>query len=191
MNFLGHAYFSPSDDDKIIAGNIFGDFVKGNIDGKDFPEGVKNGLRYHRLLDMYCNNINGFIEIKRLVGKKYRPYQGIIADIFIDHLLAINWQCFSDVTLESFSLLTCQKLESCSKYFPERFSAIFEFMKRDNWFVKYKNISTLKEMLKRLERKSGHGIILNHAVNDFNADYKTYGKYFFQFMSEMKVITNL
>jgi acyl carrier protein phosphodiesterase len=185
MNFLGHAYFSP-DDYEILAGNVFGDFVKGRIENTNFPAGIKNGLKLHRKIDTVCNESEGYHLIKQTIGKDYGHFNGVIADIFIDHFLSIYWEDFSDVTLEAFAESTFNKIEIARSYFPERFEYVFNYMKTDNWFVRNKDINNIENILIRIENKFGKGQILHTSVNNIKANPRLFKEHFYQFIEEMK-----
>ncbi|MCX6258446.1 MAG: ACP phosphodiesterase [Bacteroidia bacterium] len=189
MNFLGHAYFSYFDDDAVLAGNVFGDFVKGNIAKTHYPEGIRNGLVYHRHLDSLCNNNDGFINIKQLTGNEYGHYRGIITDIFIDHLLAVHWHDFSAISLENFAVQCYQRIGLSSASFPERFARVFGYMVRDNWFVNNRHLSAIEDTLKRVERISGSRIILSSAVAGIEEKINLYKNYLYQFMEQMMAST--
>jgi len=186
MNFLGHAYFSPPNNDKALAGNVFGDFVKGNLEKQNFPDDIKKGLQYHRYLDALCDKCAGFISFKHLLSNDYSHYKGIIADILIDHLLAREWHYFSGIPLEEFSEITSRKLESCISFFPPRVSRIFNFMQNENWFILYSFPGFIEDTLKRIERYSGHGIIISTAVSEFLCNQEKFSEQFFLFIKEMK-----
>jgi acyl carrier protein phosphodiesterase len=186
MNFLGHAYFSYFLNDEVLAGNVFGDFVKGNIANTNFPEQIKTGLIYHRHLDSLCEENEGFRQIRSLIGHNYGHYRGIITDIFIDHFLAVYWSDFSEINLEVFAEHCYQRIGQSSVFFPERFARAFGFMVRDNWFVNNRRLNAIEDTLKRVERFSGSKIILSSAVSDIPKNIELYKVYFYQFMEQMK-----
>ena len=116
MNFLGHTYFSP-DDREVLAGNVFGDFIKGNIDKTSFPDKIKYGIKLHRFLDFACDKCKSYILIRKLIGNDHGHYAGVIADIFIDHFLSNYWNDFSDISLESFAAKTYADIQFSEKFF--------------------------------------------------------------------------
>ena len=185
MNYLGHAYFSP-DNDEILAGNVFGDFIKGKIENIKLPENIKYGLRLHRKLDKVCNQCEGYYLIKETIGKDYGHFNGVIADIFIDHFLSVYWENFSNISLEIFAESTYNKIEKSRKYFPKRFEKIFSYMKNDNWFIRNRVLKNIENILKRIEKYSENGILLQTSVNDIKVNPLLYKEYFYKFMNEMR-----
>lgn len=185
MNYLGHAYFSP-DNDEIFAGNVFGDFVKGKIDNLKLPENIKQGLRLHRRIDTLCNVCDGYCLIKEQIGKNYGHFNGVIADIFIYHFLSVYWENFSNISLEIFAESTYNKIEKSRKYFPKRFEKIFSYMKNDNWFTRNRDLKNIENILKRIEKYSENGILLQTSVNDIKDNPLLYKEYFYKFMNEMR-----
>lgn len=187
MNFLGHAYFTKGDEEE-LAGNLFGDFVKGNIDSHPFPEGIKRGLKYHRRLDSACNETQGYQLLKKLLQGEFRHYRGVITDIFIDHLLSVYWKDFSAVSLEEFATGTYQRVVLSRRYFPEKFARLFEYMERDNWFVRNRDLNTIENILKSIERRSNKGIEIHHAIKIIQQQPSEFRERFYIFMEEMKTL---
>ncbi|MHC1707016.1 MAG: ACP phosphodiesterase [Bacteroidales bacterium] len=188
MNFLGHAYFTNGDDE-VLAGNLFGDYVKGNIDNKDFPEGIKKGLKYHRALDALCDELYSYQELKKLTNQEFGLYKGIIADIFIDHLLARYWDEFSEISLEAFAATTYERVGKSRLYFPERFIRMFEFMEKDNWFIRNRDLQTIENILKRIEMRFQNKVVLFPAVENLRRKETLYKSAFYNFLNEMKAHT--
>ena len=185
MNFLGHAYFSP-DNDEILAGNVFGDFVKGRINNTSFPDTIKTGLKLHRKIDVKCNEIEEYHLIKNAVGKDYGHYRGVIADIFLDHFLSVYWKDFSDVSLDAFAKDAYKRIERSSKYFPDGFDKVFGYIKRDNYFLMNRNTENIRTILKRVEHYSANGMLLHNSVDLIESNQNFYKEHFYKFMYEMK-----
>ena len=189
MNFLGHAYFSPYNDE-ILAGNVFGDFVKGKIENINLPENIKNGLKLHRKIDRICNECKGYILLKKDIGKDYGHFNGVIADIFIDHLLSIYWEDFTVISLEMFAESTYNKIEKSKEYFPERFEYVFKYMQGDNWFVRNRDINYIENILIRIENNYGKGLILHSSINSIKDNPQLFKEHFYKFMKEIKGFIN-
>jgi acyl carrier protein phosphodiesterase len=190
MNFLGHAYFSPDNDD-ILAGNVFGDFVKGRVDNSSFPENIKTGLKLHRKIDVQCNEIEEYHLIKNAVGKDYGHYRGVIADIFLDHFLSVYWKDFSDIKLEAFAEDAYKKIEKANRYFPDGFDRVFGYIKRDNYFLMNRNPENIRTILKRVEQYSAGAMPLYSSVDLLESNQKFYKEHFYKFMAEMhKVLSS-
>jgi acyl carrier protein phosphodiesterase len=185
MNYLGHAYFTKGDD-QVLAGNVFGDFVKGNIDNTGFPDKIKEGLKLHRQMDTLCDRQLYFHRLKDLLGEEYGHYKGIITDIFIDHLLAVNWSQYSSISLEDFASLTYLRVSRSREFFPTRFIRVFDYMETENWFLQYREPHTLEKILKRLETRIGNNTVLHTSVRSLTRSHQLFPEYFYGFMEGMK-----
>ena len=98
MNYLVHLYLS--DDEPLVRlGNLMGDFVKGRLEGLDYPPGIMKGLRQHRFLDSYSHRSPAVGKSKERIDPRFGYFRGILIDVFYDHFLARNWQQHSDGTL--------------------------------------------------------------------------------------------
>lgn len=98
MNFLAHSLLTFDDPD-LLAGQICGDFVRGN-DLSRFPEGVEKGIRLHRYLDRFTDTHPTLVAQKHLLSVVPRRFAGILIDVLFDHFLAVNWHAVSDVSLD-------------------------------------------------------------------------------------------
>ena len=190
VNFLGHAYFSTGRDDHFLAGNTFGDFIKGKIPYGELPEGIVKGVEYHRFLDVRGDLCPSFIRLREMLGHSFGHYRGVIADIFIDHLLAAHWEDWHPEKLEDFASDAYRRMEPALVYFPERTARMFDYMKRDNWFVMYADLGELSRILARIETRSGRGIPITPAVGLLRQQYPEFTGAFKGFMSELKRVAS-
>ena len=96
MNFLGHSRISMEIDIKTIYGNFTGDFYKGRLENLMVPGEVKDGLFLHRRIDSVSDTDNILTEE---IDKRFSIFRGVIADIIIDHFLALEWEKLFNVSL--------------------------------------------------------------------------------------------
>lgn len=100
MNFLAHIYLS-GDNDEIRFGNFIGDWIKGKKYQK-YPEDIKKGILLHREIDSYTDSHpvvhRSIVRMRPAYGK----YAGVAVDILYDHFLTVNWELYSDISLEVF-----------------------------------------------------------------------------------------
>ena len=110
MNHLAHCFLSFGDED-LLLGNFIGDFVKGN-DWQQYPAAVQQGILLHRTIDSYTDN---HPMTDRSVAR-IRPYAGRYSppftDILYDHLLALNWEKYTDEPFDDFAEKTYRQLEN-------------------------------------------------------------------------------
>jgi acyl carrier protein phosphodiesterase len=155
MNYLAHAYLS-FEHPEILTGNMIGDFVKGqqiNQYGKD----IQAGIRLHRFIDTYTDSHPITIEIKQYFRKPYRLYAAPITDIILDYFVANDERNFSSKELlMDFTQRTYHTLELQSNEFPEKFSNIFPYMRKQNWLYHYHATDGIYKSLKGLERRASY-----------------------------------
>ncbi|MFW5830743.1 MAG: ACP phosphodiesterase [Prolixibacteraceae bacterium] len=118
MNYLAHLYLS-GEDEKIMVGNFIGDYIKGNKFLK-FPAEIQKGILIHRNIDTFTDNHPKFKEAKRFLQAEFGLYSAVIIDLFYDHLLAVNWSLYSEVSLQEFTRKVHTVLLSHFYYLPER-----------------------------------------------------------------------
>lgn len=101
MNYLAHIFLSGSHPE-VKLGNFFGDFVKGS-QFDHFPLRVRQGILLHRKIDEYTDAHPVFRETVGLLKPEFGRYSGIMADMYYDHLLAVSFDRYSDVSLRCFA----------------------------------------------------------------------------------------
>ena len=136
MNYLAHAYLSFRDPD-ILTGNLISDFVKGKKKF-DYPIGIQKGIHLHRLIDEFTDQHEATAGIKQIFKPAYRLYAGAFADVVYDHFLAKDVEEFPANSLIEFSSWVYSSLDNYQDVFPDRFRAMFPYMKQQNWLYNYR-----------------------------------------------------
>ena len=99
MNFLAHTYL-VSENDEWILGGIVADL---DDTPEDLSSGVQQGIRIHQAIDGYVETHPDFINLRGIFRPVARKYSGVIADMYCDRVLVLNWNEFSDVPVRDFS----------------------------------------------------------------------------------------
>lgn len=97
MNYLGHIYLSGKNE-QLLVGNFIGDYVKGK-QSENYPDEIRKGILLHRAIDHFTDRNMHWMAIRDLFKPLYSRYAGVVADVVVDHFLAVNWTHFSDVQL--------------------------------------------------------------------------------------------
>src|SRR5947209_4453083 len=100
MNWLAHVYLSDDDVEHRL-GNILADVVKGR-DRKVLPAGIRRGIASHQVIDAFTDYHPQVLACKEFVSPDYRPYAGILLDIYFDHVLAVHWPTYSEAALPAY-----------------------------------------------------------------------------------------
>jgi acyl carrier protein phosphodiesterase len=184
MNFLGHAYFSPADED-VLAGNMFGDFVKGDLAKTSYSAQVIEGLRLHRAIDARCEDCESYLKLKKALNSDCGLYRGVVIDILSDYMLTKFWHEFSEVPLAEYADEVYASLEDRKHIFPKGFLPVFELMKSRNWFVRYQSLDHIRLVLNRFSQYARRKVKLEKAVDIYLEQQNFFHDSFFYFMEEI------
>jgi acyl carrier protein phosphodiesterase len=155
MNYLAHAYLSFYDPE-ILTGNMISDFVKGKKKF-NYPVTIQKGIELHRAIDEFTDYHPATKEAKEFFRKDYRLYSGALVDIVYDHFLANDKNEFADeAALKLFASKTYASLENHSDNFPEHFSMIFKYMKKDDWLYNYRFVPGIEKSFAGLVRRAAY-----------------------------------
>ncbi len=152
MNFLAHAYLSFGQE-KILVGNFIADFVKGK-QINNFPIEIRMGIFLHREIDTFTDTHPLVKAGQSYLRPEFGHYSSVITDIFFDYLLIKHWKNFSDMALEDFIQKTYSTLDNNSDWFPERFSTMYYWMRKDNWLYNYGSISGVQQTLTGMSKRT-------------------------------------
>lgn len=136
MNFLAHAYLSFGEA-PVLAGNMLADFIRGKQQYLLEPP-IREGLMLHRAIDAFTDAHESTRRASGYMKAACGRYSGVFTDVIYDHFLALDPRYFSRGSLKSFAAHTYGTLETFRGIFPERFSRVFLYMKRDDWLYGYR-----------------------------------------------------
>ncbi len=187
MNFLAHIYLSGDDDDTKI-GNFLGDFVKGRLNkltNAQYSNSVIRGMALHREIDFFTDNHPIVRQSIDRLQPKYHKFSGIVVDMFYDHILANNFQLYSEISLENYAQNFYKLLENRKSEIPQPMERMVNSMVSRNWFLGYKTFEGIEWALtgisKRLSFESG----IENATEELRKDYNLYEKEFKIFFPEL------
>ncbi|HET8730961.1 MAG TPA: ACP phosphodiesterase [Moraxellaceae bacterium] len=101
MNWLAHAWLAGPDPESRL-GNLLADLTKGE-DRAGLAPGVLRGIAHHQSIDAFTDKHPVVLQSRRRIDADYRRYSGILVDIFYDHILANEWERYSDMPLTAFT----------------------------------------------------------------------------------------
>ncbi len=184
MNFLAHIFLSGTDNDQLLIGNFIADFVRGKT-SHSLPNDVKAGIILHRKIDAFTDaNLTVKKGVQRLKNR-YSKYSTVLIDVFFDHFLAINWNKFSNITLEDrapevYSVFTEHKL-----ILPEKVQLFLPYMIKQNWLVNYAKIYGMERSLEGLSSRAKFDNELFLAINELKIYYSEYNEEFLEFFPQI------
>ena len=172
MNFLGHIFLTPNDDE-ILLGNFIADSVKGNPE-KFYSGKIVEGIRFHRAIDEFTDSHpivkRGVLRFRETQSK----YASVVIDVIYDHILASNWNEFHGTDLESLAQSVYQRLEAQNKHFPTSVKRYFPYMQEQNWLYNYQFEWGILKALEGLDRRSANETQMHLALDvykEFEAEF--------------------
>lgn len=187
MNYLAHMYLA-GDSEESVVGNMLGDFVKGRI-GDEFPPGIADGIRAHRKIDAYTDSHERVLRSKRLISTERRRFSGIIVDLAFDHLLAVNWDDYSELPLDEFIRKTYAVLARNTGLMPRRPREILQVMIEEDWLGSYRELEgiglALDRIAIRIKRRFGRENSLPGAAEEIARNYGALEDNFSAFFPEL------
>lgn len=152
MNFLAHIHIADYCGSS-IAGNLLGDFVKGDPE-RDYPTEVSNGIRLHRFVDRFTDAHAVMAQGKSFFSQELRRFAPIALDMFWDHCLAHSWSNYHQLPLADFCSQAEEQARAIEIAVPERYSLVTERMWSGGWLESYQDFSILELALARMSERS-------------------------------------
>ena len=184
MNYLAHIRLA-GDDPECLIGNFLGDFVKGSIPEDCYAPGIRRGIVMHRRIDAWTDSHEITRECARLISPERRRWSRVILDIFYDHLLAVNWERYSDESLGDFLDRACGIILGAVDIFPEHATARMITIIEDGWIEKYRSVSGLSVVFERMSRRVRRKNPLSGSEQELVAHYDEMNKHFKRFFPEI------
>ncbi|NMP33316.1 DUF479 domain-containing protein [Thalassotalea sp. M1531] len=184
MNYLAHLLLSPNIS-AVRIGNLMGDFIKGNQLGH-LPEQVLIGIHLHRAIDKFTDNHEQVRALKLLLSSRRKRFSGIISDIVFDHLLAKNWQAYSDISLETFANQCYHELSVSHQLMPERMANVVSKMTAQNWLLAYQSSQSISGAINGVSRRIRFENNLLGAADEVMPVLDEYQQAFLTFFPELQ-----
>jgi acyl carrier protein phosphodiesterase len=188
MNYLAHIYLSFNDD-QIKIGNFISDFIHGSK-YENFPKSIQKGIQLHRKIDSYTDLHPIVRHSKRRLHKRYRHYDGVIIDIFMDHFLAKNWNLFSKIPLIKYESDFIILLEQNKEYLPDKVIKIIPYLKEQKWFSSYATINGISKTLIGVNKRTKGISKMDLAIQDLQDKYTEFESDFFIFFKDLQNYVN-
>lgn len=186
MNYLAHLFLAEDSPESRI-GNLLGDFLKGSLESYKtiYSEEIIQGVKTHRLVDVFTDTHPIFIKSKRRIAQKNRRFAGIIIDVFYDYFLANNWAKFSQENLDIFIKNIYITLEENQDILPAKLQKILPKILAENWLASYQSVSGVSLTLARIGRRLKRDNNLATAGDELINNYSEIESDFFNFFPEL------
>ncbi len=187
MNFLAHALLS-GDDENIIVGNFIADHVKGKAI-ENYSEEIRLGIALHREIDAFTDSHPVVRRSILRLRNGYGKYAGVITDMFYDHLLAVNWNLYSSVSLRLFTSGIYKVMMKHFLTLPPKTRRILPYMMADDWLAGYASLDNLQRALAGMAQRSSFESGMQHAVQSLREDYALFNEDFTEFFIQLQAQT--
>ncbi|MDA0148416.1 acyl carrier protein phosphodiesterase [Vibrio sp. LaRot3] len=152
MNYLAHLHIAHLCQSS-LTGNLLGDFVRGNPEGR-WSTYIVKGIRMHRFVDSYTDSHPLLADAKAFFDPRTRRFAGIALDVFWDHCLANQWHQYHEQSLESFARTSGDRLLAAQQPdFPQTYLAVVSRMVQGQWLVSYREMDNIHFALQRISQR--------------------------------------
>ena len=186
MNYLAHLYLTKDYSEEISVGNFIADAVKGQKALSKYPEHIKTGIRIHREIDSFTDTHHLFKKGTKRLHSNYGKFAGIIMDIFYDHILADNWDQYSDDSLEDFAQSQYALIKTHWIHLPERTQFWYNYMYQNNLLLTYAEEDVIELVLQRMDKRLGSISGMGRAIQELRIYKDEFTKEFRIFFQEIQ-----
>ena len=183
MNFLSHIYLS-GESEEIKLGNFIGDFVKGRQFLK-YPENVSKGILLHRQIDSFTDTHPIVRECIIKLRPGFGKYSGIVVDLFLDHLLAVNWHLYSFEKLSVFTKRFHAVLLSNFFLLPSQVKMFLPFLIQNKRLQSYSSFDGIEKTLSIMVQNTSLPSETKYAMKILEDEYLFFNNAFNQFFPEI------
>ena len=151
MNHLAHLFLAGDTAESLI-GNLAGDFVKGPL-GERFPPAIHEGIMQHRRVDAYTDSHPAVAAFRRVLTPEHGHYARVIADMFLDHFLALRFEEFAGEPLETFLARTWRTIDPHVESLPGMLRYVYPRMRDEQWLESYRELDGIHLALTNISRR--------------------------------------
>jgi acyl carrier protein phosphodiesterase len=181
MNYLAHLFLA---EEKGRIGGLLGDFEKGNIKGK-YRKEIEIEIEIHRKIDYYTDTHEVIKEAKKLFPEERRKYAGILLDVFYDHVLAKNWDKYSNTELASFTKQVYSLLLRDIAILPDKLQQTVPVMVQEDWLISYTDFNGFESAINRISQRLKRSNSLLDCISDIYSNYQAFSSGFEVFFPQL------
>lgn len=164
MNYLAHAFLSDNEPG-LLVGNFIADHLGSRYD--HLPEHIAKGVILHRKIDSFTDHHPLFKESKRLFYDGFEKYSGVLIDIYFDHILARNYEDYSEKILSHHSQEIYRTYQDHISHLPKSSVQFLEYVLRNDIYNAYATEEGIEKVLYHLSHRINHGVRLDGSMTIF------------------------
>jgi acyl carrier protein phosphodiesterase len=188
LNYLAHLFLAGTHPEMIL-GNFIADHVKGS-DVLKYSPVTRQGISMHRAIDSYTDQHPVVKQSISRLRADFHKYAGVVVDMYYDHFLSANWDNYSGVDLETFTMTRYSILNSFQTIMPERSSRLLFYMEKQNWLLSYGGFEGMRAAFNGMSRRTTFVSNMENAVENLEAGYTEFGNEFKLFFPELQLFVN-
>ncbi|WP_437881091.1 ACP phosphodiesterase [Pseudomonas sp. LRF_L74] len=183
MNYLAHLHLG-GDQPQQLLGSLYGDFVKGPLQGRFAPL-VEQGIHLHRRIDAFTDRHPVVEAARARFPQARRRTSGILLDLFFDHCLALHWPQYADESLDRFTSRVYRAL-AAEDELPGRLASMAPYMIRQDWLGSYREFEVLGQVLRGMARRLSRPWMLDGAMDELERLYQPLTEDFHRFYPQLR-----
>ena len=176
MNYLAHIFLS-FEVPEIMLGNFIADQVSHKNLKLISPE-IRMGIDLHRQIDHFTDRHSSFRAATKRLRPDHKKYAPVVLDILNDHLLAMNWNLYSNQTFDQFEVEVYKKFEPLVKHLPPKSKRHVDSLLTYQYLKAYTSQEGMKDVLRRMDIRARFTSNFENAIDDLYADYSFYNDHF-------------
>jgi acyl carrier protein phosphodiesterase len=151
MNFLAHAWLS-GENEMVTAANVTGDAYKGKISA-ELPTEFRAGLQLHRYIDKLTDTNEELKKAALLLRPHYGRYSGVALDVWLDHILASEFEKYHTLSLRQFSDSVYKCIQNHQHLLNTEARLVGMYMWQHDWLFNYTSASYIHNVFYRMSKR--------------------------------------
>ncbi|WAJ38695.1 ACP phosphodiesterase [Pseudomonas sp. GOM7] len=182
MNYLAHLHLG-GDARAQLLGSLYGDFVKGPLDGR-WPRDIEAAIRLHRRIDAFTDSHPLQARARARFPLERRRMAGMLLDLFFDHCLARDWAAYAAQPLEHFTDRVYRVL-AAEPALPGRLALMAPRMAAQDWLGSYREFAVLEQVIAGMQRRLSRPHLLDGSLAELERLYAPLSEDFRAFYPEL------
>lgn len=183
MNYLAHLFLAQPTAQS-HCGNLLGDFRKG-VSLNGLPDGVRNGLSNHYLVDKFTDAHEQVKHAKLLFAPQHRRFAPVALDMMFDHLLIKHWCCYSNTPFTQFCQRSYGLLNEARPLMPLAMYKTVSHMIENDWFNSYAKFDGIAYAISRVANRIRFTNQFAQSVTTLEANYAAFEHHFNVFFPQL------
>ena len=168
---------------------MLGNFMADSVKGKkylDYPEEISTGIILHRFIDNYTDTHELVSVSKNLLRPSFGRYASPVSDIVYDHFLALHFEEFTGLKLQSYVQEVYKYMEENQSVMTDFSKEVLPYMIKQNWLENYQHKEPLQKIFSQFGKRIGVGDLFDTVTDVVWDNYDQFEMNFKLFFPELK-----